>query len=196
MELSAIKFPYQTDVVSEKLYENHIKLYQGYINKTNEIFLTHKKLSETDLSTANAIYSPYRGLKSSESFAVDGVVLHELFFQNLVKEDAQIGKNTKSLLESSWGSIENWKASFVASAKCARGWCVLAFEPRTGNCLNIIQDSHSDGVICGAIPLLVLDVYEHAFMLDFGGDKPGYINKFMENIPWGIVEKRAESVVR
>ena len=196
MEITAIPFVYQTDVVSKKLFDNHLKLYQGYVDKTNEIGLKLAAAPTQDLTSANSTYSAYRGLKRGESFALDGVILHELYFQNLVNENSPLGGKTSRLLDRYWGSFEAWKDAFTASAKTARGWCILAYEQRSGTCRNVVLDSHDDGLVCGAYPLLILDMYEHAYMTDFGTDKDAYIKLFITNIPWGVVEKRAGAIIR
>ena len=194
MEITAIPFVHQTEVVSQKLFNDHFKLYEGYVDKTNEISL--KLAASTDLDSANATYSTYRGLKRGESFALDGVILHELYFQNLITENSPIGNRTSRLLDRNWGSFDRWKEAFIASAKAARGWCILAYEQRTKTCRNILLDFHDEGLICGAYPLLALDMYEHAYMLDYGIDKATYINRFIASIPWEVVEKRAGAVTR
>lgn len=191
-----MQFTYHTDVVSQKLFDNHIKLYHGYVDKTNEIALKLAASTTAELKAANATYSAYRGLKRGESYALDGVVLHELYFANLTAENSPIGKRVSHLLERHWGGFDNWKAAFIASANTARGWCILAYEQRTQSCKNIVLDSHDDGLICGAYPLLVLDMYEHAYVADYGTDKAGYIEKFINNVPWGVVERRAAMVTR
>ena len=196
MEISAIPFTHQTDVVSKESFDNHIKLYQGYVEKTNEIGLKLAASTSADLNAANATYSAYRGLKRGESFALDGVILHELYFQNLVSDNSPLGKRAGYLLDTYWGGFDNWKTAFTASAKAARGWCILAYEQRTQSCRNIVLDSHDDGLICGAYPLLVLDVYEHAYIPDYGIDKAAYIDRFITGAPWAVVERRAATVLR
>ena len=196
MEIAAIPFTHQTDVVTQKLFNNHMTLYQGYVDKTNEISLKLAASNAAEINAANATYSAYRGLKRGESYALDGVILHELYFQNLITENSPIGKRVSHLFDLHWGGFDNWKEAYEASAKTARGWCILAYEQRTQSCLNIVLDSHDDGLICGAYPLLILDMYEHAYMTDYGTDKAAYIKAFVANIPWGVVEKRAAAVVR
>ena len=196
MEITAISFTHQTDVVSQKLFDNHIKLYQGYVDKTNEITLKLAASTSADLNAANSTYSAYRGLKRGESFALDGVILHELYFQNLVAANSPIGGRINRLLDQHFGGFDKWKEAFTASAKTARGWCVLAYEQRTRSCRNIVLDSHDDGLVCGAYPLLVLDMYEHAYVADYGTDKASYIDSFIAQIPWGVVEQRAAAVMR
>ena len=194
MEIVATTFHHQTDVVSQRQFDEHLKLYQGYVSKTNEIT---KKLAENpDLAAANATYSIYRGLKRGESYALDGVILHEMYFQNLVSENAVPGNRTLKMMELNWGGYDQWKAAFIASATSARGWCITAFEQRTQSCRNIVLDSHDDGLICGSYPLIVIDMYEHAYFLDYATDKAKYINNFIDHIPWTVIEKRVATVMR
>lgn len=196
MEITSVPFTHQTEVVSQKLFDNHQKLYQGYVDKTNEITKKLSASTPTDLGAANATYSAYRGLTTAQSFALDGVILHELYFENLVSDNSPIGKRTTMLLDRYWGSYDIWKEAFKAAALTARGWCILAYEQRTGSCRNIVLDSHDDGLICGAYPLLVLDMYEHAYMIDYNVDKGTYIDSFIMHTPWSVVEKRAGAFVR
>jgi Fe-Mn family superoxide dismutase len=192
MSISAIRPPYNTNVVSRELFDNHVKLYQGYVEKTNEITNKLANVQAKTLTDANATYSEYRGLKRGESFALDGVILHEYYFQDLGTGDESPGNRTIELINRYFGNLENWKNTFIASAKTARGWCILAFEQRTQSLRNITLDSHDDGLVCGAFPLLVLDVYEHAYTTDYGIDKPTYIQNFMAAINWDMVERRAQ----
>jgi Fe-Mn family superoxide dismutase len=92
--------------------------------------------------------------------------------------------------------VEAWQDAFAATAKSARGWAILAYEQRTQTCRNILLDSHDEGVICSAYPLLVLDMYEHAYFLDFTTDKATYIDGFLAQIPWSVVERRVSLVIR
>jgi len=196
MEITAIPFVHQTEVVSKKLFDDHLKLYQGYVDKTNEIGLKLAASSRADLAAANATYSIYRGLKRGESFALDGVILHELYFQNLVSEKSAMGKRINHIFDQNWGSFDGWKDAFAAAAKTARGWCIFAYEQRTKTFRNIVLDSHDDGLVCGAYPLLVLDMYEHAYMLDYETDKATYIDRFVADIPWSVVERRSAAIMR
>ena len=194
MNITPMPFAHQTDVVTKKQFDEHITLYKGYVDKTNDI--TRRLFAEPGFADANATWSHYRGLKKGESYAIDGVILHELYFQNLRNENAPMGKKVKYLMDHYFGGVERWTEDFTACGKSARGWCVCAYEQRTDTCRNILLDSHDEGHICTAYPLIALDMYEHAYFLDYGTDKAAYIKKFIENIPWNVIEKRANAVVR
>jgi len=193
MEITAKTFEYNTGVVTRKQFDDHQTLYKGYVTKTNEI--AHTLATDPQLAGANATYSHYRGLKRGQTYALDGVILHELYFENLGEKATPVGHKTQQLFDAHFGGVEKWKADFIATALSARGWCVLSFEQRTAACTNFLFDSHHDGVVLLAYPLIVLDMYEHAYFLDYGTDKAAYINRFISQIPWDAVEKRVANVM-
>ena len=193
MEVSAMQFPHTTSVVSRKQYEDHITLYEGYVTMTN---LTDKTLAmQPEYNTANASGGHYRGWKKTETYAINGIILHELYFQNLGNTSGMPGIKMRNIFNRYYGGFEKWKEDFTACAKSARGWCILAYEQRTGICRNILLDVHDEGQIATAYPIIILDMYEHAYFLDYGTDKASYINRFISNIPWDTVEKRASVVI-
>ena len=192
MEITAMPFTYKTGVVTRKQFDDHLTLYHGYVDKTNEI--TRVLTEQPEFESANATAGHYRGWKKSEPYAICGVILHELYFQNLGSESAPMGQRVQNLMDKYFGSADRWRDDFAACAKSARGWCVTVYEQRTGTCRNILLDSHDDGYIVTAYPLIVLDMYEHAYFLDYGTDKAAYINRFMAQIPWDVIEKRAAAL--
>ena len=188
MEIKALQFPYATKVVSEKQYNDHIGLYEGYVKTAN---LTDKTLAtQPEYSTASASGGHYRGWKKTETYSINGIILHELYFQNLGNKSGQPGQKFSNLVNTYFGGFDKWKQDFVACAISARGWCILAYEQRTATCRNILLDLHDEGNINSAYPIIILDTYEHAYFLDFGTDKASYINRFIDNIPWDIIENR------
>ncbi len=190
MKLEKMRFMYTNDItaVDKKQYEEHLKLYEGYINKINEI--DEVLLKNPEYEGANATYSHFRGLKRGETFALDGVILHELYFENfggMMKEPEIL--TLKSLAES-FPSFESWRDDFVATARASRGWAILVFDQRSRRFRNISLDAHDVGNVTLSFPILVLDVYEHAYFLQYGTDKNQYIDRFMDNINWGVVNRR------
>ena len=127
---------------------------------------------------------------TAKSFALDGVILHELYFENMTNA-GKIGAATERTLVKFFGSVEAWEKDFRACAASARGWCVTVYEQRSGTVRNILQDTHNTGVVVGAYPLIVLDVYEHAYFFDYKTDKAAYIDAFLKAVDWACVEKRA-----
>ena len=193
MQINAMPFTHKTGVVSRKQFDDHLTLYHGYVDKTNEI--TNVLATNPEYKTANATASHYRGWKRGETYAIDGVILHELYFQNLGNESGPPGPKMQELVDRYFGGYDKWKEDFIACATSARGWCILVYEQRTKTCRNILLDNHHDGNIATAFPVVVLDMYEHAYFLDYGTDKAAYINRFIGQIAWDTVEKRAAAVV-
>jgi Fe-Mn family superoxide dismutase len=175
--------------ISDKTNEiHHGKLYTGYVNKRNEI---EAALKTSDRSKANATYSEFGELKREENFAANGMILHELFFVSL-GGDGTPSEKLAELLKRDFGSFEEWKADFLACAMSARGWALLAYDPSDEKLHNYVGDAHNQGGIWGATPLLVCDIYEHAYFIDFGSDRKAYLEAFFANLNWASVEERAE----
>lgn len=175
-----------------QILEHFDVLYKGYVNKINEIRV---KLKNANRQEANATYSEYRGLKKGETFSIDGVILHELYFENLGGPGGLPRGSLLYRIERDFGSFDNWHQDFRAVGMAARGWAVLTFDPRDRHLHNYLQDVHDQGVISGAIPILVLDMYEHAYFIDYGTKKADYIMAFMQNIDWRIPQRRWENVI-
>lgn len=178
-------------VLSEKqLAEHHDVLYAGYVKKVNEI---RSALSGADLSKANGIYSDLRELKVEEGFALNGVKLHEAYFDNMTAAGGAASGAVAEWIAADFGSYEKWAADFAACGLAARGWAVLAFDLADGKLHDYVCDIHNQGGIWGAIPLVVLDVYEHAYFLDYATARKKYVDGFMANLDWsvanGLVEK-------
>ncbi|MFD3157647.1 superoxide dismutase [Haloimpatiens sp. FM7330] len=174
--------------ISKNQLEQHYKLYEGYVRKTNEIWKESEELN--DFKGSNTTYSKVRSLKLGESYALDGVKLHELYFENMnCKSNIPYGHIMK-LIERDFGSYERFVKYFISVGMAMRGWCVLTIEPLDEKLHIIGQDAHDVGSIWMSNPLLVLDVYEHAYMIDFGINRLEYINIFMKNINWKVVNSR------
>jgi Fe-Mn family superoxide dismutase len=169
-------------------------LYVGYVKKLNEI---EKAQREADLTKANGTYAEFRELKVEEPFATNAVFLHEGFFANL--EHGKGGEPQGALAEAiakEWGSFDKWKAEFIACGKAARGWAVLAYSFNDNRLHNYVMERHDIGGVWGCIPVLILDVYEHAYMIDFGVDRAAYINTFFENLNWDVATQRYEKTLK
>lgn len=171
--------------ISEKtLTTHHDKLYVGYVNKKNEI---EEKLlplqNGGDVASANQSYSELRALKDGETFSVNGVYLHEWYFDVLAGDGVPQGPLAEALA-AQHGSIENFLKYFAACGMAARGWAVLAFDTKDKALKVFTCDSHNQGGVWGAIPVIVLDVYEHAYFMDYGSDRKSYIENFLKQLNW------------
>ena len=181
--------------ISDRQIDFHFDThYKGYVTKLNEVL---EKLETVDRTKANQNYSEYRALKVEETFNRMGVVLHELYFENL-----KDGKNTRpgdkliGQIEKDFGSFERWKEDFKACGMALRGWAVLVFDLSTGKLINNGLDAHNVYTLTNTIPLLVLDVYEHAYYADYGPKRAPYIDAFFENINWDVVNGRFDKALQ
>ncbi|MBI5232866.1 MAG: superoxide dismutase [Deltaproteobacteria bacterium] len=162
-------------------------LYVGYVNKANEI---EERLKAVDISKSNQIFSDLRALKADETFALNGVILHELYFENLGKGSSGLEGVLAELIVRDFGGIEKWSAQFKACGMSARGWVVMGLCHYDGRLHNYCLDTHNFNVPVAVTALLVMDVYEHAYVIDYGVKRLPYIETFMKNINWSVVGER------
>lgn len=174
-------------ITDNQMQQHRDILYKGYVNKLNEI---ENALESADRSKANGIYSPFRELKAEETFALNGVVLHELYFENMGGSGGPASGKIGELIDRDFGNFDKWVVDFKACGLSARGWVTLSYSLYDGKLHNYISDTHHFNYPALAIPLLVLDVYEHAYAIDFGVKRPPYLEAFLKSICWETVNKR------
>ena len=173
--------------ISTATQEKHLKLYQGYVRKTNEI--RDKLVQDGERSKADHNYSTYRGLKTGEVFNWNGVKLHDLFFPTLSGTPCPPSGTILEMIERDFGSFACWIEDFKACGLAFRGWAFLVYDLDDGRLHNFGGDAHDHGV-WNCIPLLALDMYEHAFYLDYGPERKPYVDAILENMDWGKVNER------
>lgn len=173
------------DGFSKKMLTEHVKLYEGYVKKTNEI---QAKIEGADKSEANGVWSYIGELKRQETFAVNGMKLHEVYFGHLKGDGVPKGELVK-MIEQDFGSMEKWKEDMVATGIAARGWAVLCFDYKDNRLHNYGADSHNVGAVWGAVPVIVLDVFEHAYFMDYGVNRKQYIDSFFKNLDWEFANR-------
>jgi superoxide dismutase, Fe-Mn family len=172
-----------------QLKEHHDVLYAGYVKKINEI---DDKLKTVDRAAANATYSDFGEMKREETFALNGVKLHEAYFDNMAAGGAAPQGKIKELLEQHFGSYEAWEADFKATGMAGRGWVILGYDLDRKQLRNILCDSHNHGGIWNMVVLLIMDIYEHAYFIDYGTGRKTYIESFFKLINWEEVNQRLE----
>lgn len=178
------------DGLSEKqLKEHHDVLYAGYVKKIDEI---EEKLKSVDLTTANATYSDLRELKVEETFALNGVKLHEGYFDNMKSGGSEPVGAIRALIERDFGSYDKWLLEFKALGLTARGWVVLGYDLDEKRLKNIVCDTHNQGGVWNMVALFIMDVYEHAYFLDYATARKAYIEAFFKNVDWGHVNGEIE----
>lgn len=173
---------------SETLLKNHFTLYQGYVTNTNKLYDTLKEM----LKSGKAATPEYAELKRRFGFEFNGMRLHEYYFENLGGKKAlnKSGKLAK-LLPGGFGSYDDWEKDFKAvGAMRGIGWAILYQDNTNGWLFNQWINEHETGHPTGCQPILIMDVFEHAFMLDYGLKRADYIEAFFKNIKWDAVEAR------
>lgn len=188
-EVKPLKYT-KLDGLSEKqLKEHHDVLYAGYVKKIGEI---RDKLENADPGSANATYSDFRALKLEETFALNGVKLHEGYFENMKEGGSLPSGRIKELIERDFGSYDKWLENFKALGVAARGWVVLGYDFDEGRLVNILCDAHNQGGVWNMVALFIMDVYEHAYFIDYGTARKAYIESFFKNIDWEYVNNQLE----
>src|ERR1043166_4957991 len=176
--------------ISDQTLEMHFKLYEGYVKETNNLntriveFLKDGKVDQDEMPL-------YSELKRRLGFEFNGMVLHEYYFENLMKGGGGDPKPASSFYkaaEASFGSYEIWKADFVGVGKMRGvGWATCYQNPTNGRLSNHWITLHETGNVAGFNPILVMDVWEHAFLLEYKpAERPKYIEAFFSNIAWNM----------
>lgn len=172
--------------ISERTSREHYKLYEGYVNKANE---TRKKLSTIDTSKGNTTYSEIRALKRGESYALNGAKLHELYFQQLGGSGRPTGTLMRAI-ERQYDSYANFLSEFTGAGGSARGWAVLAFDSEQKELFIYVTDDQHNGHVIQSEPILPMDVFEHAYFIDYGTNRAGYMDAFLANLDWTVLNRR------
>ena len=191
METKPLPFDKELDGISANtLAIHHDKLYAGYVAKANAISDELKELMHSGEAAGNATYSRLRSLKDAETFAVNGVYLHEWYF-DVLGGDGNVASapELSAALTEKWGSVEAGLKYFSECGMAARGWSVLCWDLRAGRLKHYNADAHNQGGVWGCIPVIVLDVYEHAYFADYGADRKAYIEAFWKNLNWAKAEE-------
>jgi Fe-Mn family superoxide dismutase len=178
--------------ISARTMEEHYELYKGYIGKTNEI---QEKLAGVDRASANQIFSDLRALRVDLSFAIGGVKNHELYFAHLGGKGGSPTGKVAELIARDFPSYEAWLADFKASGLAARGWVWLAYDHDWNTLTTAVGDAQNTFPLWNATPILGLDVYEHAYWIDYGRARAKYIDAFFTNLDWSVVEQNLEKAL-
>jgi Fe-Mn family superoxide dismutase len=179
------------DGISDTTLQNHFKLYQGYVNNTNTLL---EKL-DGYLNEGKERTPEYAELQRRLGFEFCGMRLHEYYFENLKGNGHP---DTQSMIygqiEQDFGDFERWKKDFTAvGAMRGVGWAILFYDTRHNRLIDQWITLHQDGILPGVQPLLVMDVWEHAFMPDYQLNRAGYLEAFFRNINWNEMEKRFQA---
>lgn len=177
------------DGLNDDLLKMHFKLYQGYVTNTN---LLLEKIQALNVD-GKAPPPEFAGFKHMLGWEYDGMVLHELYFSNLGGDKQQLKAEDPLMLKivADFGSYENWKNDFISTGSMRGiGWVILYRDAKMGRLVNTWINEHDLGHLAGGNPLLVMDVFEHAYITQFGLDRAEYIKIFFNNINWNVVSGR------
>jgi superoxide dismutase, Fe-Mn family len=177
---------------SDQLLKNHFTLYQGYVTNTNKLADALLALSKEGKQAA----PEYAEQKRRFGWEFNGMRLHEIYFANMTKSPSATPKDSAlyKKISEEFGSFEAWEKDFKGTgALRGIGWALLYYDPIGQRLFNTWVNEHDAGHLCGSVPLLILDVFEHAFMIDYGLKRADYIEAFTKAIDWGVVAHRFET---
>jgi superoxide dismutase, Fe-Mn family len=194
-EIVARQFPaFERDLdgISKETMEDHYKLYEGYVKKTNEC---RKILNEIDYSQAegNQVYSHLRSVSVDYTFALLGFKNHDLYFGHLAGEGGEPNGRFAELVDAEFNGVDKWKDAVRKAASAARGWVMVGYDLNDGSVFNYLMDSQNLWAVYNMVPVLAIDVYEHAYARDFGGSADGrkqYVEAFFRNLDWDHVNRQ------
>lgn len=181
-----------TEGFSEKLLTTHFTLYEGYVNNTNKLADQLKTLLDSDMAST----PEYAELTRRFGWEFNGMRLHEYYFDNMKNAGAQLPSESPlhKILTQQFGTFETWQKDFVATGSMRGiGWAILYYDPKGDRYFNCWVNEHDMGHLAGCKPLLVMDIFEHAFMVDYGTKRADYISAFMKSVDWRKVEERRDA---
>jgi Fe-Mn family superoxide dismutase len=171
---------------------HHTAHYGGALKAVVAADAKLEDMAKAGSATADA--AAYAHLKRLVNSRGNSVVLHEFYFDGLATEAVDPGESLRQAIEQRFGSVAKWTDDFIASAKEAAGWAMLVRHPVNGKLYNVVSDEHAMGVLWMAVPIVVIDTYEHAFYIDYQNRKAEYVEKFMDHIDWVEAETRYKSL--
>lgn len=180
----------KTEFLSSKTKQAHESLYRAYVDTFNKV---SSMLDSANTEDASANSSALRSLKMDEQYNLNGIKLHELYFTNISDQASQVAVDSIPYMRFArdYGSFDRWQFDFRACALSAReGWVVTYYEPYRNVYVNCVVDGHSTGIPLGGIPVVVIDMWSHAYYRDYLDDKKSYTNAMMREINWNVVEAR------
>lgn len=185
-------FNLNTELLSQKTKKSHQELLEGYVKELNDI---SSKLDGVDKSAANLNNSRFRSLKIDETYNHNAAFLHGLYFENISDLNSTLSVDSLSYmrLARDFGTFDKWQQDFVACCLSARnGWAVTFYNPQLRRYMNTVIDLHSDSVMIGLIPIIVMDCWEHSYYRDYLKDRKTYVYGMMKELNWSVIEDRVK----
>jgi Fe-Mn family superoxide dismutase len=186
-------FDKDLDGISKQTMEDHFKLYEGYAKKANECRKLLNGFEYSDIE-GNQVYSQLRAVSVDYTFALLGFKNHDLYFGHLGGDGGDPTGRFAELVESEFhGGVEEWQQAVRKAASAARGWVMVGYDLNDGSIFNYIMDTQNLWSVYNMVPVLALDVYEHAYVRDYGATPDGrkqYVEAFFRNLDWDHVNRQ------
>ena len=183
-------FKQVSELVSQKTKDSHVELYKKYVEVLNDV---SAELDTADRSENSSLHSMFRSCKLDETYNLNAVWLHELYFANCFDPHSEVYMDTKSYmrLERDFGTFEDWQKDFMSCAMSAgSGWVVCGYNMFLKRYINTVVSNHSQDVMMGFYPLIVVDMHEHSYYRDYLTDKKSYLVAQMREFNWATIEER------
>ena len=187
---TAKKYELRTELLSEKTKKSHQELLENYVESLNSV---SAELDTTPKDEANLNNSDFRSLKIDEVYNLNAAYLHALYFENISDVNSRITMDSLAYmrLQRDFGSFDDWQKDFIACALSARnGWAITVFNAVLNRYINVVVDLHSEHVPIASYPVVVLDVWEHAYYRDYLKDRKSYVFAMMKELNWDTIEER------
>jgi Fe-Mn family superoxide dismutase len=184
--------PYKqvSELVSQKTKDAHTELYKKYVETFNGV---SAELDTADRTASDSRHSEFRSLKLDETYNLNSVWLHELYFANCFDPHSEVYMDSMAYLrlQRDFGTFEDWQKDFMACAMaCGQGWAVCGYNIFLKKYVNTVVSNHSQDVMLGFYPLIVVDMHEHAYYRDYLSDKRSYLIAQMREFNWNVIEER------
>ena len=183
-------FNLPTEMLSMRNKQNHVELYESYVENFNRI---SAELDGANRDLANSNNSEFRSLKIDETYNMNAIYLHELYFQNISDVNSEISMDSISYmrLQRDFGTFDDWQKDFIACCVSSRcGWAMTVYNTFLRRYVNCFIDLHSQQVPFGCIPVIVMDLWQHSYYRDYLKDSKTYTYAMMKELDWDIIEKR------
>ena len=187
-------FAMTTDYLSEPSKKDHEALYRKEVSSLTRV---SAELDGTNKIDVDSNHSGFRSVKKDEITLLNAVYLHELYFANCFDPNSELFLDslTYTRIAADWGTFDAWMAEFEACALASRsGWVVCGYSMYLKKLINVFIDGHDSSVLCGLVPVIVIDMWEHAFQRDYGNDKKSYLTSMMRELDWDVIEDRITRV--
>lgn len=184
--------PYKSipGVISAKALEEHLKVFQGYKDTLKRIDDNFETMGKDEVPKKHMPEHPFRAIKLAETYALGGVILHELYFNNLTNKPSDVnGLEVEKFIKEHFDSMAEWRHCMRGSLMESRGWVVFGVD-NTGEYRILMMDAHDCGASFDCKPLVVIDVYEHSYWMDHGADRAAYVDGILKCLNWEEINRR------